>query len=247
MYHTLYQENVGVDFVFPDSTNLSDYKVIVVPPLYVASDGLLNKLVDYVRGGGHLLMAFKSGFTNEYDTVRWTMMPGILREAAGFHYQEFSNLKQPLPLKNDPFHAGADNKVSDWAEMLILDSAEALAYYDHAFFGRYPAITQHRFGKGSLTYEGTVLSDSLQSKVMLLVLQSAGVAGSDQDLPASVRVKHGTNRSGKTVHFYLNYSNDVQTFNYLYAPGNDLLTQQAVTHSQKITVKPWDLLLVEEK
>jgi beta-galactosidase len=60
-------------------------------------------------------------------------------------------------------------------------------------------------------------------------------------------VKHGTNRSGKTVHFYLNYSNDVQTFNYLYAPGNDLLTQQAVTHSQKITVKPWDLLLVEEK
>ena len=114
MYHVLYKSNVGIDFVFPDSTNFSDYKVIVVPPLYVASDALLNKLVDYVRNGGHVVMAFKSGFTNEFDTVRWTTMPGPLREAAGFHYQEFSNLRQPLALKGDPFHAGEGNKVSDF-------------------------------------------------------------------------------------------------------------------------------------
>lgn len=247
MYHALYQNNVGIDFVFPESTNFSDYKVIVVPPLYVATDALLNKLVDYVRGGGHVVMAFKSGFTNEYDTVRWTTMPGILREAAGFHYQEFSNLRQPLPLKDDPFHAGAENKVSDWAEMLTLDSAQGLAYYDHPFFGKYPAITQNHFGKGSLTYEGTVLSDALQSKVILRVLQSAGISGPDQELPVSVRVKHGTNRSGKTVHFFLNYSSDRQTLNYAYAPGTDLLSQAAVAHSQKVTVQPWDLLLIEEK
>lgn len=247
MYHALYQDNVGIDFVFPEGTNFSDYKVIVVPPLYVASDALLNKLVDYVRGGGHLLMAFKSGFTNEYDTVRWITMPGILREAAGFHYQEFSNLRQPLPLKDDPFHAGAENKVSDWAEMLTLDSARALAYYDHPFFGKYPAITENHFGKGSLTYEGTVLSDALQSKVMLRVLQGAGITGPDQELPASVRVKHGTNRSGKTVHFFLNYSSDSQTFNYAYGAGTDLLSQSAVGHAQKVTVQPWNLLLIEEK
>ena len=36
MYGALYRENVGVDFVFPDSTDLSKYKVILVPPLYVA-------------------------------------------------------------------------------------------------------------------------------------------------------------------------------------------------------------------
>ncbi len=170
-----------------------------------------------------------------------------MREAAGFHYQEFSNLKQPLALKGDPFHAGADNKVSDWAEMLALDSAEGLAYYDHPFFGKYPAITRNRFGKGTLTYEGTALSDVLQSKVIMGVLQTAGLAGPDQELPPTVRVKHGTNRSGKTVHFYLNYSSNTQTFTYPYPTGTDLLTQTATTHSQKVTVKPWDLLLIEEK
>lgn len=247
MYHVLYSNNVGVDFVFPESTNYSDYKMIVVPPLYVASDAVLNKLVDYVRGGGQLVMAFKSGFANEYDTVRWTMMPGILREAAGFHYQEFSNLRQPLPLKDDPFHAGSENKVSDWAEMLRLDSAEGLAYYDHPFFGKYPAVTRNRFGKGSLTYEGTLLTDKLQEKVLLGVLQSAGLTGPDQSLPPNVRVRHGVNRSGKAVHYFLNYSSDVGTFSYAYGAGADLLTQAAVAHSQQITVKPWDLFIIEEK
>ena len=247
MYHVLYASNVGVDFVFPESTNFAEYKVIVVPPLYVASDAVLNKLVDYVRNGGQLVMAFKSGFTNEYDTVRWVTMPGPLREAAGFHYQEFSNLRQPIGLKDDPLHAGAENKVSDWAEMLTLDSATASAYYDHPFLGKYPAITRNRFGKGSLTYEGTYLSDTLQAKVLLDVLQLAGVAGPDQTLPASIRAKHGTTRNGKALHYYLNYSNDAQTFSYPYGAGTDLPTQSTISHSQKVTVKPWDLVLIEEK
>jgi len=248
MYGTLYRNNVGADFVFPESVNLSDYKVILVPPLYVASDETLIRLVEYVRGGGNLIMAFKSGFTDEHDTVRWKMAPGPLREAAGFHYQEFSSLANPLALKNDPYKVGADNnKVSDWADMLILDSAEGLAYYDHPFFGKYPAITRNRFGNGTLTYEGTVLSDKLQDKVVLDTLYSAGITGPDQALPSAVRVKTGVNRGGKAIHYYMNYSSEAQTFSYAYAAGSDLLTQVAVAPSQSITLKPWDLVIVEEK
>ncbi|MBZ5663441.1 MAG: beta-galactosidase [Acidobacteriia bacterium] len=247
MYDTLYRLKCGVDFVFPESTNLSDYKVVVVPPLYVASDEVLNRLAEYVRGGGHLVMAFKSGFTNQYDTVRWSMAPGPLRKAAGFHYQEFSNLSKPLALKDDPFKAGADNNVSTWAEMLILEGAQPLAFYDHPFFGKYPAITQNHFGSGTLTYEGTVLSDPLQTKVLLNVLQMAGLTGPDQELPAPVHVKHGTNRSGKVVHYYMNYSSDPQSFKYPYKPGEDLLTRTAVGPAQTLTLKAWDLVIVEER
>ena len=247
IYDTLYRENVGVDFVFPESTDLAKYKVIVVPALYVASDELLNRLVEYVRGGGNLVLTFKSGFTNEYDTVRWAMAPGPLRQAAGFRYQEFSNLRAPLALKGDPFKAGADNRVSEWVEMLILEGAQALAYYDHPFFGKYPAITCNHFGKGTLTYEGTVLSDKLQDKVLLDVLQTAGLTGPDQQLPAPVHVKHGTNRNGKTIHYFMNYSAAPQTFAYAYPAGEDLLAQGGVATSQRITLKPWDLVIIEEK
>jgi beta-galactosidase len=221
--------------------------VILVPPLYIAGDAVLVRLAEYVKGGGSLVVSLKSGFCNEYSTVRWEMAPGPLREAAGFHYQEFSSLRQPVALKGDPFHAGSENKASDWAEMLITDTAKALAYYDHPFFAKYPAITRNSFGKGTLTYEGTVLSDKLQQSVLLDVLRQAGLTSSDQDLPAPVRVKQGSNRSGKALHYYLNYSNDPQTFSYAYGSGTDLLTQTAVDQRKQITLKPWDAAIIAEK
>ena len=65
-----------------------------------------SKIADYVKNGGHVVMTFKSGFANENSAVRWVRAPGPLREAAGFSYQEFSNLEKPLPLKGDPFKCG---------------------------------------------------------------------------------------------------------------------------------------------
>lgn len=247
MYGALYRDNIGVDFVLPGDTNFSDYRVIVVPPLYIASDALLARLSDYVHAGGNLVVAFKSGFCNEYSTVRWERAPGPLRKAAGVSYQEFSSLGNPLSLKDDPFHAGADNQVRDWAEMLLPEGAQPLAYYDHPFFGKYPAITQNHFGSGTLTYEGTLLSDVLQEHVLRRVLKSAGLIGPDQELPTSVRVKHGVNRAGKTLHYFLNYSSDAQKFTYSYRAGTDLLTGTQVTPNEQITVTPWGLILVEEK
>ena len=231
--------------MFPESANLADYKVIVVPPLYVASDALLTKLINYVRNGGHLVMSFKSGFTNEYDTVRWSRMPGVLREAAGFSYQEFSSLKQPLALKGDPFHAGEANRVSVWAEFLMPDTAKPLAYYDHPFFGKYPAITRNRFGKGTLTYEGTCLSDQHQEKVLQDILEVASLAGADQQLPKPVHVEHGTSPAGIRMHYFLNYSGEAQTFAYAY--GADVLTGRTYARSAGVTLPAWDLAIIEER
>ncbi len=246
-HRSLYQLNVGTDFVFADDPDFSRYKVLIVPALYVADDVLLQKISDYVKGGGHVVMTFKSGFTNENNAVRWVRAPGPLREAAGFSYQEFSNLEKPLALKDDPFHAGAENKVSYWAEFLMLEHAKPLAYYDHPFFGKWPAITENQFGSGSLTYEGTYLTDTLQKDILLGVLKEAGLTGPDQSLPGPVRVKHGVNGMGKKVHYYLNYSSDEQPVAYSYGAGIDLTTGATIATGQNFQLKAWDVAIVEEK
>ena len=246
-YRALYQLNMSVDFVFPQTASFEKYKVLIVPPLYIASDDLLSRISNYVGSGGHVVMALKSGFANEYSTVRWTAAPGPLREAAGFRYQEFSNLKEPIALKGDPFQAGADNRVSAWAEFLIPESAVALAVYDHPFFGRYPAITRNQFGKGTLTYEGTALSPTLQRKLLADVLTRAGLTGQDQQLPSPVRVKHALSAAGKKLHFYLNYCGQQQTFAYQQASGIDLLTDRPVDKGATVALGPWDLVIVEER
>ncbi len=247
LHSAFYNANVGTDFVFPEDADFSAYKLLVVPPLYIADDALLQKISDYVKGGGHVLMCFKSGFANENSAVRWVRAPGPLREAAGFSYQEFSNLEKPLALKGDPFHSGGGNQVMYWAEFLQLEHAKPLAFYDHPFFGQWAAITRNQFGKGSLTYEGTFLSNDLQQKVVLDVLQDAGLSTGASHLPAPVREKSGVNGFGKTLHYFLNYSSSPQTFTYTGRSGIDLLTSHEIAGSQSVQLAPWDLIIVEEQ
>jgi beta-galactosidase len=246
MHKALYDLNVGSDFVFPETQDISQYRVLIVPALYISDDALLQRISDYVKNGGHVVMTFKSGFANENSAVRWVRAPGPLREAAGISYQEFSNLEPPLALKGDPFHAGADNKVSYWAEFLMPEHAKALAYYDHPFFGKWPAITENDFGSGTLLYEGTYLSDELQTAVIKGTLEKAGLTSQDQQLPSAVHVQHGVNRLGKRLHYYFNYSNAEVKLNYAYASGTNLLDGKPVAKAAPFTLAPWDLAIIEE-
>ncbi len=246
LHRAFYNANVGTDFIFPENADFSKYKLIVVPPLYIADDALLQKISDYVKGGGHVLMSFKSGFANENSAVRWVRAPGLLREAAGFNYQEFSNLEKPLALKGDGLPTGADNQAMYWAEFLQLEHAKPLATYDHPFFGKWPAITRNEFGKGTLTYEGTFLSNELQQHIVLDALKDAGIPIESQ-LPSTVREKSGVNGLGKHLHYFLNYSSAPETFVYNGPAGADLLTGTAVHPAQTVSLGPWDLVIVEEQ
>lgn len=245
-HKTLYSLNIGADFVFPETTDFSQYKLLIVPALYIADDALLERISDYVKQGGHVVMTFKSGFANENSAVRWVRAPGPLRDAAGISYQEFSSLEKPLALKGDPFHAEAENKAMYWAEFLQPEHAKALAYYDHPFFGRWPAITENQFGAGTLLYEGTYLSSGLQQAVLSDALKAAGLTGPDQRLPKAVHTVSGTNRLGKRMHFYFNYSGETVSFAYTHGNGTDLLTQKAISASANVTLQPWDVAIIEE-
>lgn len=246
MHHALYSLNIGTDFVFPDSTDFSQYKLLVIPALYIADDTLLQRISDYVKHGGHVVMTFKSGFANENSAVRWVRAPGPLREAAGFNYQEFSNLEVPIALKGDPFHAGKNNQVMHWAELLQLEHAEPLAFYDHPFFGRWPAITNNHYGAGTLLYEGTYLSDELQEDVLRVAIKEADLETDDMVLPAGVHTVNGSNRLGKRLHYYFNYSGTSVSFGYHHHAGRELLTDQPVKDSQTLTLAAWDVAIVEE-
>jgi beta-galactosidase len=246
IHHALYDLNVGCDFVFSDTKDLSGYKLLIVPALYIADDALLQHISDYVKNGGHVVMTFKSGFANENSAVRWARAPGPLREVAGFSYQEFSSLEHPLALKGDPFNAGSENQVKYWAEFLVAEHAKAIAYYDHPFFGRWPAITENKYGSGTLLYEGTYLSDKLQTAVLRASLDKAGLTGPDQQLPAAVHVQHGVNRLGKRLHYYFNYSNSEVKLSYAHGTGITLLDGKPVANGDQLTLAPWDLAIVEE-
>jgi beta-galactosidase len=246
MWAALYDLNVEPDFVQAGEPALSRYKLVLVPPLYSASDTVLRQIGDYVKSGGHVVMAFKSGFTNQFSTVRDVMAPGPLRDVAGFHYQEFSNLAEPVRLTPDVFGAGAENKASVWVDLLMPDTAEVVASLEESNW-HFPAITRNRYGSGTLTYEATVVTDVLQREIVRDAVSRAGLASVDQKLPPAVRVRHGRNSQGKVLHYYFNFSGQEECLAYPYARGLDLLTDRAVEKGANVTLRPWGVVVLLER
>ncbi|MCG6188622.1 beta-galactosidase [Maribellus maritimus] len=242
----LYKNNVGVDFIFSEDPEFEKYSLVIIPSLYIASDKLLEQISDFIKNGGHIVMQFKSGFCDENSMVRPMLAPGPLREACGFYYQEFTNFKE-MSLKDDPFKVGnTENKVNTWAEYIIPETAQPLAFYKHWFFENFPAITINNFGEGTLLYEGCMVSDSIQEKILMDAVKRSGIRTPDQDSHWPLITKSGTNNDGKTTRYYYNYSSQPATFLYPYKGGVELISGKKVGGQEELTINPWDLLIIEE-
>jgi beta-galactosidase len=246
MHRAAFRQNIGVDFVLTENADLKGYDLLLVPPLYVASDELLNKISAFVKSGGHVIMAPKSGFCDENSVVRHVKSPGPLREAAGFYYQEFSNAKS-IPLRDDPFSVSHEKSIArDWIEFLIPETAKSLAVYDNPFFGKYPAVTENKFGKGSLIYEGCLLTDEVQAKIVANKALEIGLLKKGEEINYPIVVKSGINDQGNTIRFYLNYSATEQSVTNNQGKGVDLLNNRTIKNGDHFVLNPWDLLIIEE-
>jgi len=247
MYDALYRMNVGVDFVDPSSMNIEDYKLLIVPALYAAPDSLLERLNRFVKNGGHIVYTFKSGFSDQNVKVRTCRQPGMISEACGIYYSQFT-MPQNVSLKGDPFQVGNENnKVNTWMELITPTTAKVLAYYDHPVWGKYAAITQNSYGKGSATYIGCMTSNSVIEKILANEVNHAGLWGEAQKLYFPIITKEGINERGKTVRYLFNYSSIQSTVNYTFGSGRELLLDKAVNKNSAMVLEPWGVRIIEEQ
>jgi beta-galactosidase len=247
LYDALYNMNVECDVIDARCPEIRDYALLVVPPLYAAPDSILERLNEYVRQGGHIVYAFKSGFCNENTQVRTTRMPGLLRAACGFSYQQFTNIGR-VPLKGDPFNVGTpENYVQEWAELLAPETAKVLAWYDHPYWGNYAAITENKFGAGTVTYFGAMPSPAILQRLLARAVKGAGLWTVNQEIKFPLIVKNGINQYGKSLHYYFNYSGSRQQWIYPYHLCANLLTGKKIQPHQPLSLGPWEFMVLEEE
>jgi beta-galactosidase len=245
-YDALYRMNVEADILSPDSTmKLDNYKLIVVPALYAASDAEIARLNDYAKRGGHLVYTFKSGFSDENVKVRYATQPGAISEAAGVSYQLFTT-PENVSLDGDPFGVGeADNKARWWMEMLHPTTAKVVARYKHPSWPADAAMTRNTWGKGEVSYIGFMPSDAMIEKIMAGEVQRAGVEPTMAGVRFPLIVRGGTLKNGHAVRYMFNYSATPQQLTVPRA-GTELLHDRKLASGQKIDLAAWDLAIVEE-
>lgn len=57
MRRAAFRNNIKVDFVFAEDADFTGYQILLVPPLYIANDALVNKIADFVDKDGHAIMS----------------------------------------------------------------------------------------------------------------------------------------------------------------------------------------------
>jgi beta-galactosidase len=244
-YDALYRANIEADFIDPSTKDLSRYKLIVVPALYAASDAEIAALKDYVRSGGHLVLTFKSGFSDKNLKVRSTSQPGGFADAVGATYSQFV-IPEKVSLKGEGFESGKTEDVRWWMELLQPTSATVLASYDHPVWGQYASITRNSYGKGEVTYVGFMPSDAVIGKILTQAADRAHVSRPGADLQFPLIVRSGVNGRNRPLHYLLNYSAASRALVFPFDSGTDLLSGEPVAKGGRIELGPWGVAIVEE-
>ncbi len=238
-YDALYRMNAEVDFVDPSTTDLSAYKLIVVPALYAASDAEIERLNAFAKAGGHLLYTFKSGFSDENVKVRSTTQPGMIAEAAGVQYNQFT-IPEGVTLESDAYHVGdGENAARWWMELLTPTTGTVLARYHHPVWGKYAAIVRNNYGKGEVTYVGFMPSDAMIEKILEDTVKRANLWGPQQALHFPTIMRSGMLADGHAVHYVMNYSATPASVAYAFPSGKDLLSGEEVSQNGTITLPAW--------
>jgi beta-galactosidase len=208
--------------------------VLVVPALFTSTDDDLDRLADYARAGGHLVLGPRTGYGDAEGLVRPERAPARLAEAAGAWFEETSTLEVPVRVTGRLSGAG-----TTFAEGLVLDGAEALATYEHPHLGRWAAVTTRPVGAGRITVVGTVPDQELAAALVRWLAPSP-VSGWTTD--ASVTVASSSTAAGR-LHVVHNWG---------WAPATatpatdvtDLLTGERHGRGQSLPLGPWDVRVV---
>ena len=236
LYAELFKRHITVDFAHP-AADLSRYKLVILPHLYLVDDRSAANIENYAAQGGTLLATFFSGIVDRDDHVRLGGYPAPFRKLLGLWVEEFAAYGDA--------HTGqlesADGQrftCRFWSDVIRLEGAEVLATYLDDYFAGSPALTRHAFGKGHAYYLGTDLD--VEGMAWLLdqhVCAQAGLRllGNAQKLPNGIEITRRTNGSQAWL-FALNYSDAPIEFQ-LPSAGLDLITGQNVSGSLQLAPK----------
>jgi beta-galactosidase len=243
IYRPFFQRHISIDVVSPE-TDLSGYKLVIAPALYVLPKAVAESLERYVQAGGMLVLTQRSGVKDESNAIVNLAFPGLLRELCGMEVEEVDSLSAGSKNQIKFTHPGLGHtrpEVGVLCEVLRPVGAKVLAEYCGDFYADRAAITQNAFGAGQVVYIGAVgeveLYDALAGWLQ-------GVAGLEPVIAAqdNLEVTERQQRNRRLL-FVLNHGEIEQTLkldgNYINLLGGALL-------QGSVTIGPREVLLLQE-
>lgn len=145
-YSYFWKNGINVDII--DSTfDLSGYKLVIAPMLYLFRDGIQEKLRRFVRDGGTLVTTCFTGVVNDTDlSFLGEATEDKLSDVLGLWVEEVDSLYDCE--SNRTTWNGKSYSLKELCEICHPTTCETLAVYETDFYAGKLVLTKNQFGKG---------------------------------------------------------------------------------------------------
>ena len=240
-YSALFEQNVSTDIIGCDD-DLSQYKVVIAPVLYMVKPGVDEKIRHFVENGGTFITTFFSGYVDEHDLVMLGGYPGKLRDVLGIWVEESDAL--PEGTKNHFTWEGKQYEATLLCDLLHEESAESLCTYEDDFYAGMSVLTKNAYGKGKAYYVATRSSQDFYKDFLKKVLDEAGVENR-LELPQGVEGTVRVNDTDRFV-FLLNHTQDRKEIAVERSCVN-LITGDIFENGDVVKLSALDVTILKEK
>ncbi|WP_167958471.1 beta-galactosidase [Anaerosporobacter faecicola] len=155
MYAALRKQGLNVDILDMED-ELTDYEIVFAPMLYMFRCGIEEKIREYVKNGGTLVMTYWSGIVNETDLCHLGGTPHQLMDVLGLRSMELDALydqESNYGIATDEYWAEKKQyECRNFCDLICTDTAETLLMYEKDFYAGYPAFVRNQYGNGKTYY-----------------------------------------------------------------------------------------------
>ena len=206
-YHRVFWERgIDCDIVSP-TADLSSYKIVVAPMLYLTGSETIANLKHYVANGGVLYATYMLGTVDSNDLCYLGGIPANeLKEVFGVTSEEIDTL---YPDERQHAIIGqTEHELQDYCEVVHPVGAEVWAVYSDGYYQGTPAVTANRYGKGTAVYQACRDCGSLKEEILSRLIRDHHVMSA---VDTDAALPHGVTAHSRTdgVHTYVfveNYS-----------------------------------------
>jgi beta-galactosidase len=240
-YRAFWELGIPADVIGTED-DLSRYRLIIAPMLYLISENDGARIQRFVEQGGTFVSTYWSGIVNETDLCHLGGFPGPLRKTLGIWSEEAEGLHDRdtngIVLRPESaWGLSGEYDAHEIADLIHLEGAEALAEYRDDFYAGRPALTRHALGKGKAYYLATRVKDAaFYTALYAAIAEEAGVRSAiDTDLPQGVTAQVRTDGENDFV-FIQNFSRAAQTVRLDSRHYTDIETGKSVAGSVDLPI-----------
>lgn len=205
-YRALWEKGVAADVV-PMDADLSAYKLVIAPYLYMLKPGTVRRLADFVKNGGRLIAAPLFANVDRDDLCFLGGFPaGELKDVFGVWCEETDALYDNETRLVE--YGGKEYAATALCDILHLRGAAAKGFFRSGFYAGSPAVTENAWGNGKAYYTAFMPEQDFITDLLAPILEECGIQSDfASPLPRGVIAR----RRGELT-FLMNFSGEAQRF-----------------------------------